>query len=302
MIIKSTGKICENFYVVRSPIAPVYLLAGPDPVLFDGGFTALTLQYETGIKEILKGRDPAYLFLTHSHFDHIGAAGHLQKTWPALRIGGSEKCCEILSKQSAVKLIRDLNAEGTKSFKKMGIQPLYEHRFEPFDIDIIVRSGTELAVSSDISVIPMNTPGHTWDFMSYWMPEKKIFIASEAVAIFESDGHIQPEFLVDVDAYLDSLEKIKALAPEILCAGHHVVFTKEDARDHIQKTIQATNDFLSMTKDLLAKNKDDIDRVVSKIKAMEWDIRPWPKQSESAYLLNTRQRVKAVRERMNKPC
>ncbi len=134
MIITKTGKIIDGFYAVGSPTTPIYLLDGTVPVLFDGGFSALALHYETGIKEILKDRKPACLFLTHSHFDHIGSVSHLKKIWPRLQIGGSVRCHEILVKQKAIQLIRDLSLESIKDFKEMGVHPLNEKPFEPFDL------------------------------------------------------------------------------------------------------------------------------------------------------------------------
>jgi glyoxylase-like metal-dependent hydrolase (beta-lactamase superfamily II) len=299
MIITESGKISDELYVIGPAAIPVYLVDGPVPVLFDGGFTALAQLYETKVREILGNRKPEYLFLTHSHFDHIGAVSHFKQAWPDLKIGGSLRCGEILSKPNAIQLIKDLNLEGTKNLKKMGVSPLHEHPFESFDLDILVQPGKETALSPQLTLIGLHTPGHTRDFISYWIPEKKILIASEAVACYQNDGSVQTEFLVDFDACLDSLKIIKTLEPDILCTGHHAVFTGEDALMHISASVKAANDYLAMAEGFLNEEKGDIDRTVSSVKALEWDGRPWPKQPESAYLLNTRQRVKTIWARMN---
>lgn len=299
MIIKESGKISEDIYVVGPAATPIYLLDGPQPVIFDGGFTALASHYETKIKEILGDRKPAYLFITHSHFDHIGAVSHFKKIWPEIKIGGSVRCHEILSKQTAVQLIRNLNLESIRNLKRMGIHILNEQPFEPFDIDILIQPGQKIELSFDLTLMSFNTPGHTWDFISYWIPEKKILIASEAVACYQNDGYVQTEFLIDFDTYLESLMTIKSLGAKILCAGHHVVFTDEDAVQHISASFEAANHYLDMAEGFLTAEKGNIDHAVLRIKAVEWDNRPWPKQPESAYLLNTRQRVKTIWARMN---
>lgn len=299
MIINKTGKISDEFYVIGHPDIPVYLLDGPVPVIFDAGCTALAHHYEIGIKEILGDRKPAFLFLTHSHFDHVGAVSHFKKVWPTLQIAGSFRCREILLKQTAIELIRNLNLENADNLKNIGIDPLNNTPFEPFDLDILINPDQKIELSSDITAMAFNTPGHTWDFMSYWICEKKILIASEAVACCQNNGYIQTEFLVDFDAYLDSLKQIENLGATILCAGHYAVFTDKDALEHIHASVKAANDYLAMTEGLLVQEKGDLDRTILQVKSLEWDDRPWPKQPESAYLLNTRQRVKTIWARMN---
>jgi len=182
----------------------------------------------------------------------------------------------------------------------MGIYPLNNLPFESFELDLLIKPEQKIELSSDITVIALNTPGHTWDFMSYWICEKKILIASEAVACSQNNGYVQTEFLVGFDAYLDSLKQIENLGATILCAGHHAVFTGKDALVHIHASVKAANDYLTMTEEILVREKGDLDRTILRVKALEWDDRPWPKQPESAYLLNTRQRVKTIWERMNR--
>jgi hypothetical protein len=52
-----------------------------------------------------------------------------------------------------------------------------------------------------------------------------------------------------------------------------------------------------MVQEFLEEEQGDIERTVARVKAVEWDPKPWPKQTESAYLLNTRIRVGKICER-----
>ena len=300
MIIQKTGEIGNGLYVVGSASVPVYLLDGPVPVLFDAGMTAGAFLYEAGIKQVLGGRAPEYLFLTHSHFDHVGSARYFKDIWPDLKVGGSVRCSEVLQKTKAVQLLSDLNVKGLKVFKESGLAPINEKRFESIELDIMVQPDQTIEVAPGLSVMVLNTPGHTWDLMSYWMPEKKILIASEAVAIYEPNGYLQPEFLVDFDAYTNSLKVLEKLGAKILCLGHHAVFTDADAVGHIEKSFQAAREYLIMTEKFLVQEKGEIEKAVELVKKAEWDPRPWPKQPESAYLLNTWNRVNTIWNRMNR--
>ena len=98
----TVGQVAQDFYVTGTPGVPVYLLDAPQPVLFDAGMTVYAHRYVNDIRMVLGERAPAYLFLTHAHFDHIGAAGYFKKVWPDLQIVASARSREILSRPNAV--------------------------------------------------------------------------------------------------------------------------------------------------------------------------------------------------------
>ena len=60
------------------------------------------------------------------------------------------------------------------------------------------------------------TPGHTWDFLSYYVVEKKILVASESAGCALSSGYISTDSLTDFDVYLNSLKRLASLDAEIL--------------------------------------------------------------------------------------
>jgi glyoxylase-like metal-dependent hydrolase (beta-lactamase superfamily II) len=120
MLITSSGKITDDFYVLGDPGVPVYLMDGDEPSLFDAGFTALAPLYERHIKKILGSRTPSYLFLTHSHFDHVGSASYFKKIWPGMKIAGSRRLQETLERPRALQLIRRLNREAAEAMRSWG--------------------------------------------------------------------------------------------------------------------------------------------------------------------------------------
>jgi hypothetical protein len=66
----------------------------------------------------------------------------------------------------------------------------------------------------------------------------------------------------------------------------------------MRKALAHAGEYLAMVEGFLRETKGDLHSVTVKIKEVEWDPRPWPKQMEQAYLLNTRQRVQTIWERM----
>ncbi|MEW5725573.1 MAG: MBL fold metallo-hydrolase [Thermodesulfobacteriota bacterium] len=279
---------------------PVYLLDGEAPVLFEAPLACLARLYEREIKHVLGNRTPAYLFLTHSHFDHISAAGHLKKVWPKMKIAASSRVAEILTRPSAVDLIRTLNQKTAELVKQWGtIQPSDEG-FEPFTLDLELEPEQRINLGGGRVVQALATPGHTWDFLSYWLPEEKILVASEAAGCADISGYIVTEFLVDYDVYLASLERLSRLDVEIFGQGHHYVYLGPEARERIRQAQEQAGKYLAMVERFLREEGGDLDRAAARVKAFEWDPKPLPKQSETAYMLNTMARVRTVRERMNR--
>ena len=298
MRINQTGKITEDFYALGIPRVPVYLLDGPEPILFDAGYTALAQLYEHEIKRVIGRRTPAYLFLTHAHFDHVGAAFHFKSAWPKIQITCSAETRDILARPRAIQLIADLNRQASRLLRPSETISIHETPFRPFDVDQVLTHHGTIELGSKHTIKAIHTPGHTWDFMSYWIPEKNILVASEAVGCQDASGYVSTEFLVDYDAYRRSLQRLAQLDVQILCPGHWLVLTGHDAKEHIPLSLEQASAYVTMVKRFLQAEGGNIEAAVTRVKYLEWDTKPWPKQTEPAYVLNTRTRVKKILERM----
>jgi glyoxylase-like metal-dependent hydrolase (beta-lactamase superfamily II) len=298
MWFQKTGKVSDDFYVVGSSRMPVYLLDSSVPVLFDAGLTAFAEIYVRDIKKILQNRPPGYLFLTHAHFDHIGAAGYFKRIWPDLKIAGSVQSRDIIARPGAVKAITALNMTSIDLAIASGLTPIIDTPFEPFTLDTLAGPEQLFDIGPNLTVQALHTPGHTRDFTTYWIAAKKILVASEAVGCQGRLGHFNTEFLVNYDSYLDNIFRLSKLDADVLCPGHELVLTGGQVKAHLNRSLEHAREYLVMTEGFLRETKGDIDSTTVRIKAAEWDPRPWPKQIEQAYLLNTRQRVQTVWERM----
>lgn len=298
MRFEQTGKIAEDFYVVGNPGVPIYLLDGPMPVLFDAGVTMMSCCYAEDLQRILGRRQPAYLFLTHSHFDHIGAVSYLKSVYPRMKVAGPAHVGDILENPRAVHVIRELNREALRYGSVSPGRAIYRGNFEPFALDVVLKPGELINLAADRRVEAISAPGHTWDFMSYWIPEEGILVASEAVGCDDGTGYIYTEFLVDYDVYRRSLLHLARLNIRVLCPGHKMVLTGRDVRKYLRRSLEQAAEYVAMVEKFLLAEHGDIERAVARVKAAEWDPRPFPKQVEPAYLMNTQARVQKTWERM----
>lgn len=293
MRIEWTGNIANSFYVLGHSAVPIFLLDGPTPLLFDAGFTGLSYMYEREIKAVLGQRSPAFLFLTHSHWDHVGATFYLKQVWPEMKIAGSLESSQILARPGAIAQIKTLNQGALDVLRSWGVSEVYEGEFKPFNCDVVLIQGQTIKVDQDLTLEAIPAPGHTWDGTAYWIREKKILIAGEAAGC---DGVC--EFLVDHEAYRNSLVTLAGLDVQILCTAHNLVLTGPDVRTYMTRSINQVPEYVDRVQRYLGEEEGDVDRVVTRIKAVEWDKMPLPKQPMEAYLLSTKARVETVKRHM----
>lgn len=289
-----TGKVVKDFYVTGLRWSPVYLLDGSHPVLFEAGFTCAARLYETDIKSILGTRGPEILFLTHVHYDHCGATPYLKNIFPGLKVAASRHSAEILARPNAQKLMTNLSRYAIDLIAhadEVDGKDLIEDPFTPFRVDIEL-DGDRAVTLGDATVQVVFTPGHTRDQLSYYIPERKILIGTEATGCMDRAGTFIPEFLVDFDQYMASLKRLAALQTEVLCQGHHFVYVgRDEVKAFFDRSIEAAEDFRTRVMHLLDKHGGSVDLVVKQIKQEQYDNNPNVKQPEPAYLLNLTARV-----------
>lgn len=292
MNITAIGNVGPGLYVLGSNRMPSYLMVGKRPILFEGGLSCLGPAYKKDLNEILNGRSPEILFLTHVHFDHCGGAGFLKKSFPGMRIAGSKKASEIITRPGALGVIAELNQVAGEVVRKWHPDLVSEESFQPFQIDRILSDGDRIELEDDLCIEVLATPGHTWDSLSYYLPRQKILFASESAGLIDHTGFMITEFLVDYEAYLDSIRRLSVLDVDILCQGHGSVFTGQEAKTFFGRSLQAAREFKERIEDYLRIEGGDIPKTIHRIKQFEYDPKPEPKQPEPAYLLNIEARVR----------
>lgn len=293
MIVDQIGEIAHGVYMVGHRAVPVFLVDGDRPALFDAGLAFLGPVYVRQIQQIIGDRQPAWCFLTHSHFDHCGAVAYLQSRFPQMKLVCSQKAARIFDRPNAISLISDLNRYATGMAVDLGIDP-GTTSFEPFRVHVAAGEGDCFEISPNLTVHAMETPGHTWDFLSYAIPQHKLLVASEALGTPDETGYIVTDCLVDYDVHYQSMERLNTLDVETLCLGHIYACTGSDARHHMTESLLQSRRFFNMTVQFLEAENGDIPAVVKRIKAFEWDGKTGLRQPEPAYVLNLEARVKTV--------
>lgn len=235
---RTAGKITDHLWYLGREEAGVYLLEGKDgAIMINGGLAHILPDVLKQMKEF--GIDPAKItkiLILHSHFDHIGIIPWFKRHWPAIEVCGSEGSWKILQMPKAIDIA---NHFSKLVADQMGLGAALK------DVDFAWRDDISGKTVIDGDRIDLGgptlnilyTPGHTNCSITAYEPNLKALFPSDGGGIPYRNTSF-PSANTNFTQYLESLERMKPLPVDYLCADHYGYITGEDARGFIDLTIR----------------------------------------------------------------
>jgi len=256
MRIRNAGKVTDGLWCLGSEASNIYLLEGEqESMIVSGGMSYLvpTLLEQFQVCGIDETRITKLLIL-HSHFDHIGTIPFFKRRNLSLEVYASARGWEILGMPKAITTINNF---GRNVAVHMGFEGVYSQYDIEWRDDI---SGKTVVEGDHLGVKPLEgivyeTPGHSSCSLSFYVPSIK--------ALFPSDGGGIPykEMIIasgnsNFTKYQESLEKLKDLDVEFLCADHYGYIIGEEAENYIRESIQVAGARRSEMEEVYLQSRD----------------------------------------------
>jgi len=255
---RTAGKITDNLWYLGREESGVYLLEGKDgSIMINGGLAHILPDVLKQMKQF--AIDPAKIkkfLILHSHFDHIGIIPHFKRNWPAIEVCGSAETWRILQMQKAIDIANQFSKIVAD---KMGLGAALQGVDFAWRDDITGKTVAE-GDRIDMGGTALNvlyTPGHTNCSITAYEPDRKALFASDGGGIPYRDGSFASAN-TNFTQYMESLEKMKPLVVDYLCADHYGYVTGEDARGFIDLTLREGKKLRAMMEGIL-REKGNVD-------------------------------------------
>jgi glyoxylase-like metal-dependent hydrolase (beta-lactamase superfamily II) len=289
------GRISERITAIGSVAFPGYVVLGDrSRLMVDSGLNRLGPRYLASLRGLLgdTGRLD-YLLLTHSHYDHVGAASYLKAHLPGLRLGGHERLAGLLRKPSALELMNRLSDSHSTLREECAADE--DLTIRPVDLDISLKEGDELDLGG-LTCKVYETPGHTRDSLSFHLLEVDALFVGDACGVLEAEPepHVRVEFLSSYQDYLDSIARIAALQPKTLCLAHRWVLTGDEVAEFLELSASETVVHRELIERYLDAAGGDVERAIQDLGRDEYDVKGGVRQERVAYMTNLAAQVRHI--------
>jgi len=130
---------------------------GKTAILYDSGFGFTGSAVASNIKAELGDRPLDYIFLTHSHYDHVLGSALILRQYPHAKVAAGRYTAEIFKREGAKRTMHELDR---KFALTCGAAENYEFPGNGLRVDIEVDDG-DIISAGDMNFEVLSLPGHT---------------------------------------------------------------------------------------------------------------------------------------------
>lgn len=235
--------VTEHLFQLGTKSFPAYLSMGDIGMIIEGG-TGPTWDIIVSQVENL-GIDPAvikYMFLTHTHPDHVGGIPRIKKLWPHVKIRAGETAAGFLEKDTFVKdflpsdriIAKILISRG--DIDEMPAEPV-EYKFE---VDEIVKEWERIDLGKGVIWTVFETPGHSPCHLSLLEDKEGTMVIGDMTGYYDPElGVFWPNYFSSLEQYCASIHKMMNLAANRILLSHNGVI-EGNPRQYFEKALNAT--------------------------------------------------------------
>jgi len=240
-------QVTKNITLLGSELFNLYLVKGETYAIIEGGVSGIAYPFLQQLSQLNVSPEAiSHLVILHSHFDHMMVFPVLKERYPWMKIITSDLNRATFSSERVVAKIFDSDRKITLALKERGMiseaPNLQPYTF--FPLDITVQEGSVLDLGKGVKMKFLEIPGHSPDCVGAFLENQGLLFCSDGAGFYTPPDFFRPNYWYRLDEAEKSLDKMKAIDPEILCRGHYgAMIGKEFVRKHLQMGGLCIEDF-----------------------------------------------------------
>jgi len=246
-------QVTKNITLLGSELFNLYLVKGDTYAIVEGGVSGITYPFLEQLTQLnVPPETISHLVILHSHFDHMMVFPTLKGRYPWMKIVSSDLNRATFSSERIIARIFDSDRKMTLALKEKGIiseAPTLQPDTS-FPLDITVKEGSVLDLGKGMKMEFLEIPGHSPDCLGAIIENEGILFCSDGAGFYTPPDFFRPNYWYRLDDAENSLDKMKAIDPEILCRGHYgAMIGREVGRKHLHMNHKSIEDFKAFVLD-----------------------------------------------------
>lgn len=268
----------------------ILILGSEKTGLYDCGMACFSDKLIENIHRVLdkEKRTVDYIFMSHTHYDHIGALPYILKEWPEAKVCGGEKAVKVFASEGARKTMERL---GNKAKEQFGTD--IEITTEGLRIDIILKDGDCVSLGKE-TVTAYETKGHTDCSMSYLLSPYGILFSSESTGVVNGTEFMYPSILKNYNDAIESAYRLKKLEVNKIIVPHYGVLSDDAKKTFFDDFIDAAKAERQLIFRCIEEGLSD-EEILEEHKKVYWSEARSHNQPYPAYKLNAEITIRLTR-------
>lgn len=241
------------------------------------------------VKQYLGNKKLDYVFITHTHYDHIGALPYIREQWPDVKVVGSLKAKTVFEREGAVKIIKKLGTEAQHTYSKNR----EEIPVDGLAVDIVVGEGSRILLGGqDICVL--EAKGHTDCCLCYIIEPMSLMFACESTGFIDDEHKVRSAILKNYHDCIESARKCRAYNAKRIITPHFGIIPEFFNNTYFDSFIENAVKEREFIKNMYNEGLSD-EEVLIRYKERFWSESRRSVQPEEAFMTNAVNIIKVLR-------